>query len=457
MPFSLAFRVLPTSRASLRRVVCRNERLSRAGSSAVTAGEARTSTARVIEHGVRSPSSPNDAAHQTPKRPKHLPSGPPDSPRGARTLDRNGSHSPIPPANRLSRMRVSRPILCLPGRASDSGASTGVVPSCGSLTSSSLGTARRCCHLCSVSASNVGLPRCPTNAPPRDSSDGDASAQYPIGWIHQHCRRLPAFGVGSSATACCHLFRPVVSLCPAWSGFGRDYRATSPPRGRSSPTLPNTRGPSTFGTQRMPPSVSLHDAVRVLAKHLRDLERSFRRPQLVASPCQGRRSPQQTHGAAGMSPHLRRSDVRVTARRRTGRCRTTDPVNTRFTLTDRQPRLAASTTNRLDQPKLCDCRSDTTVHPRGTRLGGVATTFPARSTLEASELRWNLHRPDADTSRSPWNRLASAPGTSAPRQAGSRRCCSPPSRCSPDRLSLRIAGSSAASGTSMSPPTRDSR
>lgn len=177
----------------------------------------------------------------------------------------------------------------------------------------------------------------------------------------------------------------------------------------------------------MPLSVSLHDAVRVLAKHLRDLERSFRRPQPVASPCQGRRSPQQIHGAAGMSPRLRRSDVRVTRRRRTGRCRTTDPMNTRFTLTDRQPHLAASTTNRLDQPELCNCRSDTTVHPPGTRLDGVATTFPACSTLEASEMRWNLHRPGVDASRSPWNRVASAPCTSAPRQAGSRRWCAPPS------------------------------
>jgi hypothetical protein len=32
----------------------------------------------------------------------------------------------------------------------------------------------------------------PTNTLPRWSSDSSAFAQYPIGWTHQHCRRLPA-------------------------------------------------------------------------------------------------------------------------------------------------------------------------------------------------------------------------------------------------------------------------
>jgi hypothetical protein len=58
MPFGLAYRVSLTTRAELRRVACRNERLSRADLSRVTAGEARTLAARIIEHEVRAPAEP---------------------------------------------------------------------------------------------------------------------------------------------------------------------------------------------------------------------------------------------------------------------------------------------------------------------------------------------------------------------------------------------------------------
>jgi hypothetical protein len=55
-------------------------------------------------------------------------------------------------------------------------------------------------------------------------------AQYPIGWIHQHLRRLPVFGAGSSAEA----KEPSPGFgspeCPADVGSGWNSAATLPPR-----------------------------------------------------------------------------------------------------------------------------------------------------------------------------------------------------------------------------------
>jgi hypothetical protein len=65
-----------------------------------------------------------------------------------------------------------------------------------------------------------------------------------------------------------------------------------------------------------------------------------------------------------------------------------DPREPKLTNTDHQPPLAASTTNRRRQPKSCDRRLDTTVHPHGIRPGDVAITVPAETTQKALKMRW---------------------------------------------------------------------
>jgi hypothetical protein len=55
-------------------------------------------------------------------------------------------------------------------------------------------------------------------------------AQYPIGWIHQHLRRLPVFGAGSSAEAKEPSLLVCSPECPADVGSSWNPAATLPPR-----------------------------------------------------------------------------------------------------------------------------------------------------------------------------------------------------------------------------------
>lgn len=257
------------------------------------------------------------------------------------------------------------------------------------------------------------------------SSDNDAFTRYPIGWIHQHCRRLPAFGVGSSATALPPLSEPWCCYArPGWVSVGttaRRHRRVVDPRRPCQ--IQEARVPSERGGCRFPSRFTLLCAC--LAKHLRDLKRSFRRPQPLASLARG-------VGLLGRFTVCKRVATPAafrcagTRRRRTGRCRTTDPVNRSSpspiaSLTWR-PRRRVVSTNRSSatadrtQP-ITHVEPDLAVSPPPSR-------HARRS--KRGRVRWNPHLPGVDVSRLPWNRRASAPRTSAPRQAGSRRCCAPP-------------------------------
>jgi hypothetical protein len=189
-----------------------------------------------------------------PKRSVHPSSGPPGSPEGAMTLDRmeavhqhllhNGwavcaslDESLRPPAQPCGRPRRKR--RCQLEQR---------------LASLFIGI-----HAAAVSPpphhSSLGKPvyRDAREPLPQNSSESSTFAQHPIGWMHQHRRRLPVFGAGSSARATAATFGSK-SRMPGYAGFGRDSTATLPSRSRSTPTLPNRRS-KYLGTRNMPQKI----------------------------------------------------------------------------------------------------------------------------------------------------------------------------------------------------------
>jgi hypothetical protein len=141
-------------------------------------------------------------------------------------------------------------------RTGDPGASTEVLSRVnGSPASSSTVGSRWCRHLCERLVSETESPQ--RLDKPRHWTSGDCTtiAQYPIGWIHQHRRRLPASDAGSSATA----KRQSLSIrSPECTAVWVSVR-TRPRRRRRGvdPRRPyQAGGPSTFGTRSMPLLIS---------------------------------------------------------------------------------------------------------------------------------------------------------------------------------------------------------
>jgi hypothetical protein len=153
--------------------------------------------------------SPNELAHSAPKHRMHLPPGSPGPPKGTAALDRlEAVHQhPLRKGRAVdAKLAVSPSIL--PGLANDFGASTAVMPSIGSSVPSTMIVSLECCHSRSLHTSETASPTAPNDTRLRFSKGSATFAQYPIGWIHQRCRRLPAFCVGSSATAVAISFDP---------------------------------------------------------------------------------------------------------------------------------------------------------------------------------------------------------------------------------------------------------
>jgi hypothetical protein len=210
------------------------------------------------------------------------------------------------------------------------------------------------------------------------------SAQYPIGWIHQRRRRLPAVDIGSSAEAMFHHLRSAARKRPADAGCDWSSIATLPPR--HDPHRPCQTRDSGY----------LRNAARA------DWFRNATRLTPGAAPRRPRRAspaPATSH----VSP-LRTSNSGVDSRRIEGVATpvaeqhanhsTTEPSSTGSRIVRAEARLlrspaspggpgASADTNR----RVCDRRLDTTDHPHEVGTGDVATTAPARATREALGVR----------------------------------------------------------------------
>jgi hypothetical protein len=141
-------------------------------------------------------------------------------------------------------------------RTGDPGASTEVWRRVnGSPASSSTAGSRWCRHLCERRVSEAESPQRLDKPRHWTASDYTAIAQYPIGRIHQHRRRLPVSNARLSATA----KRQSLSIrSPECAAVWVSVR-TRPRRRRrgDDPRRPRqTGGPSTFGTQSIPLLIS---------------------------------------------------------------------------------------------------------------------------------------------------------------------------------------------------------
>jgi hypothetical protein len=165
-------------------------------------------------------------------------------------------------------------------------------------------------------------------------------AQYPISWIHQHRRRLPVFGAGSSAEADSHRFASAArNARPMWGPAG-----TLPRRCRHGafPTDPaRQETPGTIGTQSMPIGfASQHGLLPTM--HPRNPEGSLWRPQPRT------KYRQKTSNIGVSSRRIERvatlaAEQHVTARRRNRALPGHGSCGSKPALSDHQPRSAAST------------------------------------------------------------------------------------------------------------------
>lgn len=237
-------------------------------------------------------------------------------------------------------------------------------------SSATLGT-RRCCHRCAPDVLEPHELRCSISRP-RSAFDRNTSTQYPIGWIHQHLRRLPTFGVGLSAHA-----TPSPLLhdrrCPtrqvSFAVYSRRLRREPI---LADPALRKARVPRSVALSR----VCLASRRDLLTTRFVELPKEPSEPVTSPACSLGCRARQWFSGAVDVSPRLERPSM-VLAAPSDPTKRRHNPTEPKLCRTASRPLRGTPATNRRCRAERRNCRLETTESPQCARPEGVATIVPA--------------------------------------------------------------------------------